>query len=157
MIKHFLTHHFVDREAYLCNLLTEMFRPRFEDPIDSAKDALEKNITVFELQYYYEGYKADMLSINSSEWTAIANNMVSVKNWEEFDYYTKHYIHGNRTETSGGTHAFMGPYLFSQHLAIAPADKWWRSFDKQPGQNPYAGYLTDKKWIHNEVDSPEIQ
>ena len=98
-----------------------------------------------------------MLSINSSEWTAIANNMVPVKDWDEWDYYTEHYIHGNRTETSGGTHAFMGGYLFSSDLAIAPADKWWRSFDKQPGKNPYAGYLTNKKWIHNEVDSPESQ
>ena len=147
------------REAYLCNLLTEMFRPRFEDPIDSAKDVLEKNITVFEHQYFYVGTITTLLNLNSnsSEWTHIAENMVPVKDWDEYNYYTKHYIHGNRTETSGGTHAFLGPYLGKYDLAIAPADKWWRSFEKLPGMNPYAGYLTNKKWIHNEVDSPEIQ
>ena len=134
-----------------------MFRPRFEDPIDSALDVVEKNITVFELQYYYDWTKWGLLRLNNTEWTAIANNMVPVKDWDEYDYYTEHYIHGNRTETSGGTHAFMGAYLGVYALAIAPADKWWRSFDKQPGDNPYAGFLTNKKWIHNEVNSPETQ
>ena len=134
-----------------------MFRPRFEDPIDSALDVVENNITVFEHYYWFGGLKWSLLELNSSEWTAIANNMVPVKNWDEYNYYTKHYIHGNRTETSGGTHAFMRAYLFGSDLAIAPADKWWRSFDKQPGRNPYNGFLTNKKWIHNEVNSPETQ
>ena len=143
------------REAYLCNLLTEMFRPRFENPIDSVQDAVDRNITVFEHQYNYHGLKADLMALNITEWTSLAERMVPLS-YDEYDYYIEHYIHGNRTETSGGTHAFMQSHLFPPDLAIAPADKWWRSFDKLPGKNPYAGYLTDKKWILNEVDSPGI-
>ena len=34
-----------------------MMRPRFEDPIDTAKDMVEKNITLFESEYYFHGDK----------------------------------------------------------------------------------------------------
>ena len=91
-----------------------MFRPRFEDPIDSAKDAVEKNITLFELQYYYEGLKWNLLNLNITEWTHIAENMVPVKNWDEYDYYTKHYIHGNRTETRGSFQIPNHSFKFNQ-------------------------------------------
>ena len=33
-----LIHHLHHRHAFLCNLLTEMMRPRFEDPIDSVEE-----------------------------------------------------------------------------------------------------------------------
>ena len=77
--------------------------------------------------------------------------MVPVKSWAQYDYYTEHFIHGNYTKESGGTHAFLRPYLSKYELAIAPAEKWWRSNEKQPGKNPYAGYLSAKNWSLNEV------
>ena len=133
------------REAYLCNLLTEMFRPRFEDPVDSAQDVADRNITVYEHQYYYQHLKNDLLSINSSEWTHIAETMISVKDWDERDFFTEHNMHGN------GTHAFFSSHLYNRDLSIAPAEKWWRSSERMPGQT-YAGYLSAKKWILNEVN-----
>ena len=69
-----------------------MFRPRFEDPIDSAQDVVDRNITIYELEYFYQGLKVGLLSLNSSEWTHIAETMVPVKDWDEWDYYTEHYI-----------------------------------------------------------------
>ena len=56
-----------------------MFRPRFEKPVDSAKDVVQRNITLFFHQYFIGGLKSDMLALNVSEWTHIAENMVSVK------------------------------------------------------------------------------
>ena len=129
-----------------------MFRPRFEDTIDSALDVVEKNITVFEQQYDYPGTKITLLSIKRPEWTHIANNMVPVKSWAQYDKYTEHFIHGNYTKESGGTHAFLKPYLDRYDLAIAPSEKWWRSREKVPGDNPYAGYLSAKNWNFNEVN-----
>ena len=86
-----------------------MFRPRFEDPIDSAKDMVEKNITLIDIWHQYPFWKQILLSVNSSEWTQLAENMVPMKSWDEFEYYHDHYVQGNRT--SGGTHAFLGTSL----------------------------------------------
>ena len=121
-----------------------MFRPRFEDPIDSAQDAVDRNITIFTHQFFYPSSKVDMLSINSSDWTHIAETMVPV-NWDEYENYTRDFIHGN------GTHAFIRSYLSSGDLAIAPAEKWWRSSEKIPGDYPWGGYLSAKNWMLNEV------
>ena len=49
---------------------------------------------------------------------------------------------------SAGTHAHMGGYLSSQLLDIG---RWYRSKEKLVGNNPYPGYLTNKKWHLNEV------
>ena len=133
------------REAYLCNLLTEMFRPRFEDPIDSAQDLVDRNIQLFQIGYFYKGMQADMSAVNRPEWTHIAETMVPVKDWDEFAYYVEHNIHGN------GTHAVIGGFLKKKDLEIAPAEKWWRSKEKMPGDNAHCGYLTAKHWILNEV------
>ena len=60
----------------------------------------------------------------------------------------KHFIHGNNTKESGGTHAFLFAHLTPYELSLG---KWWRSKEKVPGDNPYAGYLSAKNWNFNEV------
>ena len=132
------------RHAFLCNLLTEMMRPRFEDPIDTAKDMMDNNITLFGLEYYYPSWKQFLLDLDIPEYTFIAENMVSVKDWDEYDYYIEHYIHGS------GTHAFMGGNLGYFILQIVPMEKWWKSSEIVPG-NPYGSYLSGRNWIMNEV------
>ena len=122
-----------------------MMRPRFEDPIDTAKDMMENNITVFEYQYYYSSWKQFLLSLDIPEYTFIAENMVSVKNSDEYNYYVEHYIHGS------GTHAFLDGNLGYNNLQIAPMEKWWKSSEIVPGLSPYGNYLSGRNWIMNEV------
>ena len=97
-----------------------MMRQRFEDPIDTAKDMMDNNIKLFEHQYYYPTGKQSLLDLDIPEYTFIAENMVSVKDWDEYDYYIEHYIHGS------GTHALMGGNLDYHDLLIAPMEKWWK-------------------------------
>ena len=122
-----------------------MMRPRFEDPIDTAKDMMDNNITLFEHEYYYSSIKQFLLNLDIPEYTFIAENMVSVKDWDEFHYYTEHYIHGS------GTHAFLLGSLGYNNLQIAPMEKWWKSSEIVPGMNPYGSYLSSRNWIMNEV------
>ena len=121
-----------------------MMRPRFEDPIDTAKDMMDNNITLFELYYFYPTLKQSLLDLDIPEYTFIAENMVSVKDYDEYWYYVEHYIHGS------GTHAFMHGYLGNDALQIAPMEKWWKSSEIIPG-NPYYSYLSSRNWIMNEV------
>ena len=121
-----------------------MMRPRFEDPIDTAKDMMDNNITLFELGYYYPSLKKALLNLDIPEYTFIAENMVSVKDWDEYDYYVEHYIHGS------GTHAVMGGSLGNDVLKIAPMEKWWKSSEIFP-ENSYSSYLSGRNWIMNEV------
>ena len=122
-----------------------MMRPRFEDPIDTAKDMMDNNITLFEQQYYYASNKQFLLDLDIPEYTFIAENMVSVKDWDEYDYYIEHYIHGS------GTHAFMQGNLDYSNLQIAPMEKWWKSSEIVPGKTLYGSYLSRRNWIMNEV------
>ena len=121
-----------------------MMRPRFEDPIDTAKDMMDNNITLFEMEYYYPSLKQSLLDLDIPEYTFIAENMVSFKDWDEFLYYVEHYIHGS------GTHAFMQGNLGYDVLQIAQMEKWWKSSEIVP-DNPYGSYLSGRNWIMNEV------
>ena len=122
-----------------------MMRPRFEDPIDTAKDMMDNNITLFMRQYLYPSNKQFLLKLDIPEYTFIAENMVSVKDWDEYYYYVEHYVHGS------GTHAFMQGNLGYQELQIASMEKWWKSSESVPGITPYGSYLSGRNWIMNEV------
>ena len=122
-----------------------MMRPRFEDPIDTAKDMMDNNITLFEHQYYYPSRKEFLLNLEIPEYKFIAENMVSVKDDDEYLYYVEHFIHGS------GTHAIMNRNLDYNDLQIAPMEKWWKSSESLPGRNTYSSYLSRRNWIMNEV------
>ena len=120
-------------------------RPRFEDPIDTAKDMMDNNITLFEMEYYYSSAKQSLLSLDIPEYTYIAENMVSVKDYDEYIYYNEHYIQGL------GTHATMQGNLNYLNLQIAPMEKWWKSSEVVPGRHCYGNYLSKRNWMMNEV------
>ena len=44
-----------------------MMRPRFEDPIDTVKDMMDNNITLFMHQYVYSSWKKVFLSLDIPE------------------------------------------------------------------------------------------
>ena len=104
----------------------------------------DNNITLFQHHYYYSSNKQLLLGLDIPEYTFIAENMVSVKDWDEYDYYVEHYIHGS------GTHALMGGNLDYHDLLIAPMEKWWKSSEIVPG-NSYGSYVSGRNWIMNEV------
>ena len=81
--------------------------------------------------------------------------MIIPDDWDHFDVISEHDVMG------AGTHAYMGGYLSSTYLAMGKKHHpegngtygWYRSKEKLAGDNPFVGYLTNKKWHLNEVFS----
>ena len=127
-----------------------IFKPRFEEPIDSAKQLIENNIT--------------LINIPSGQfWRQfLANSPIPEYQTLEKSLHTTTsalgYSRRIRDDVIGkGTHAIMLHDLPS----IAKKSKlWWRDH-KSPrkwwrgdlvlGNYPYGGYLSDKKWHLNEA------
>ena len=59
----------------LCNLLTVILRPNFEEPLDTAKQLVEQNITLY--MPYVEGWREFMLESNNPEYRILAENMIA--------------------------------------------------------------------------------
>ena len=86
-----------------------------------------------------------MLDLDMPEYTYIAENILPINSWDEYDHYVTHYLHGT------GTHAFMRGYLQYEDLMLAPMDKWWKSSESVPGTNSYGSLLSRRDWRMNEV------
>ena len=84
------------------------------------------------------------------EYNILGENAIVAKNYEEYENTTANDILG------AGTHAKMSFFLDQWELEYGekyhPEGKgWYRSKEEVSGRTPYAGFLTHKKWILNEV------
>ena len=131
------------RHILLCNLLTTILRPNFEEPLDTAKQLVKKNITIYAIPGS-EIWKQFLLESSIPEYNILGETYLIADDWDHFENITEHYVMGN------GTHAWMSGSLYPKILAMG---RWYRSKEKLAGDNPYAGYLTNKKWHLNEVMS----
>ena len=118
-----------------------MFKARFEEPIDSAKQLIQNNITLF-MGPGYDYWVQFLANSPVPEYQTLSKRMIIPNNWdvELFDL-TKYGIIGN------GTHATIGPYLSPWRKSLG---RWWRGNQVQ-GFYPHGGYLSDKKWHLNEA------
>ena len=117
-----------------------IFKPRFKDPIDSAKQLIENNITLFVIPggEYYKTFLADS---PIPEYQTLSKHLIIAEDWDEFYDLTQYGVIGN------GTHAQMMYYLDSWEKSLG---RWWKG-NLVTGNFPYAGYLSDKKWHLNEA------
>ena len=116
-------------------------RPNFEEPLDTAKQMVDRNITL----YFGPGqqmWKQFLLASSVIEYNILAENMIIADDWDHFDNISKYDV------IKEGTHARLGAFLGPIELEMG---SWYRSQEKVPGLNSYAGYLTNKKWHLNEV------
>ena len=129
-------------------------RPNFEEPLDTAKQLVEQNITLYDVPGS-EMWKQFMLESSRKEYNKLGETYLIADDWDHFDHITKHDVMG------AGTHAQMTGVLESYELDMGKKHHpegngtygWYRSKEKVAGDNPYAGYLTNKKWHQNEVFS----
>ena len=136
----------------LCNFLTTILRPNFEEPLDTAKQLVEKNITLYD-EPGTVIWKQFLLESSIPEYNKLGESYIIADDWEHFDNITKHDVIGT------GTHAQMAASLYPYELAMGkwyhPEGNgtygWYRSKEKVDGNNKYVGYLTNKKWHLNEV------
>ena len=128
----------------LCNLLSTILRPNFEEPLDTAKQLVEKNFTLYGGPGT-EFWKSFLMESSIPEYNILGETYLIADDWDHFDNnITEHDVIG------AGTHAYMIGYLSGWEMSLG---RWYRSKEKVAGKNPYAGYLTNKKWHLNEVFS----
>ena len=117
-----------------------MFKPRFEEPIDSAKQLIENNITLFDMagNEYWVQFLANS---PIPEYQTLSKRLIIPNDWDELWHLIEDGIIGN------GTHAQMSYSLTPYEKSLG---RWWKGNLVQ-GDYPYAGYLSDKKWHLNEA------
>ena len=126
----------------LCNILTVILRPNFEEPLDTAKQLVEQNITLYNGPEAAHGiWKQFLLESSKPEYNILGQNTIFADDWDHYNNITKHDVIG------AGTHVTMTVHLMPYELAMG---RWHRSKEKLAGDQPYAGYLTNKKWHLNE-------
>ena len=89
-----------------------------------------------------EIWKRFLLESSIPEYNILGETMIITDDWDHFYSLTEHDVMG------AGTHAYMSAYLEPTWLDMG---RWHRSKEKLAGNNPFAGYLTNKKWNLNEV------
>ena len=123
-------------------------RPNFEEPLDTAKQLVEKNITLYDGPGY-EFWKQFLLESSIHEYNILGENYLIADDWDHYKNFSEQHVLG------AGTHALMTasvlPYQLKLGKKVNSGRGWYRSKEKVAGIFPYGGYLTNKKWHLNEV------
>ena len=91
-------------------------RPNFEDPLDTAKQLVHQNITLYNGPGY-EIWKQFLPKSSLPEYNILGENMIIADDWDHCDYMTEHYALG------AGTHAQMRSALGWWELEIGENKK----------------------------------
>ena len=123
----------------LCNFLTVLLRPRYEEPVETTKDLIKRNIIPF---YGPEAESMRQFFAKSSktDYREISQRIVIPKNWDEHDNMVC-------KVTSTGMYANLGPVRYPWSVPCTQEDKdYYRSTETIEGLNPYGVHLSNKKW-----------
>ena len=130
-------------------MLTVILRPNFEDYMDTAKQLEEKKITLY---FWPDSESTVQFLLDSAilEYRKLGENAIIADDYAHMNNITKHDVLG------AGTHATMTYFIDYVELGYGeeyhPDGRgWYRSKEIVSGRNPYAGYVTNKKWHLNEV------
>ena len=93
----------------LCNLLSTILRPNFEEPLDTAKQLVEKNIILYDLPGE-EIWKQFLLDSSNPIYNKLGETMIMADDWDHYYSLIEHDVIG------AGTHAYMIGYLQPWHL-----------------------------------------
>lgn len=118
-------------------------RPNFEDPLDTAKQLVEKNIILCGSPGA-EMWKQFLIDSPIPEYKILGENFIIAVTWNHYWSMSQYNI------IEDGTHAKMTSYLNPWEKSLGERG-WHRSKEKVSGKYPYSGFLTNKKWQVNEV------
>ena len=121
----------------LSNYLTVLVMPSYEEPVETVKDLIKRDIFPF----YDPGGEIMRQFFETStnpDYREISRRIVIAKDWDEYDELA-------RKVTSTGTYAEIGtkPYW---RLPEEEFKNYYRSMETIPGNYQYEGHLTNKKW-----------
>ena len=121
-------------------------KPNFESPVQTSKQILDRNITLYMGPGMY-AWKVDFAKSNFPELREIARTMIITKSWDEFDNLTTQGL------LSSGTHAQLSSHVTQEELEWGREYNHDRGFyrgETMPGDYPYNGYFASKSWHLNE-------
>ena len=123
---------------FLCNYLTVLLRPSYEEPVDTAAELIKRDITPF-LPPGFEIYEQLFAASSDPNYQEISKTMVITKDWDEYDDMV-------RKVTSTGTFAEIGIFPAPWVVPEEEFKYWYRSSETIGGDNPYTFHLATKKW-----------
>ena len=126
----------------LCNFLTVLLRPRYEEPVETAADIVERNITLI-MEPGSEIYRQIFAAVNDTNMQELSRTMVIAKSW--YHYYV-HTVAARAT----GLYAQIGNVPFAE--SEQNYKFWYRSSEPISGIYPYAVDLSNKKWPLKKVN-----
>ena len=119
----------------LCNYLTVLLTPSYEEPVETAKDLIRRDITpiLWPGAEIWIQFFADSPDPNYQE---ISWRLYIAKDWDEYDDMMDKVI-------STGMYADMGsvPWVPDEEYK-----DWYRSTETIAGNFPYQVHLSNKKW-----------
>ena len=124
----------------LCNYLTVLLRPSYGEPVETAKDLINRNITPF-LTPVAEIYIQMFAASPDPIYQEISRRFVITKDWDEYEDMVHKVL-------STGVYAEIGklPWIFIWENIEEELKDWYRSTEIIGGTNPYSIHLSNKKW-----------
>ena len=119
----------------LSNYLTVLLTPSYEEPVETAKDLIKRDITPF-CGFGGEIWRQFFAASNDTDYQEISQRLVIPNHRVEFED-----MHSKILST--GMYAYMGT------MPLGPIDeykKWYRSTETIEGGNKYDVHLSNKKW-----------
>ena len=92
-------------------MLTTILRPNFEEPLDTTKQLVEKNITIYDIPGT-EFWKQFLLDSSIPEYNKLGETFIVADDWDHYLSMIEHDVIG------AGTHAQMEAYLGTYELAL---------------------------------------
>ena len=127
----------------LCNYLTVLLRPSYEQPVDTLADIIERDITPV-LSPGSDIWISFFANSPNPNYQEISRRFVIAKDWNEyFDMMSK--------VISTGLYARMGSKPMCIDDCIEEWRDWYRSSERISGNYPYKVHLSNKKWPFKKV------
>ena len=121
----------------LCNYLTVLLKPSYEEPVDNTADLIKRDITPF----YSPGgeiFKQMFAASTNPNFKEISRRLIITKDYDEYQDMV-------RQVTLTGMFADLGPYPYWFN-STEEFKFWYRSSETIPGDYPFMNHLTNKKW-----------
>ena len=124
----------------LCNYLTVLLTPSYEEPVETAKDLIKRDITPV-LWPGGEIWRQFFAASSDPNYQEISQRFVIAEDWDEYEDLV-------RKVTSTGMYADIGirPWIFNFDNPEEDFKNWYRSTETISGKFPYPVHLTNKKW-----------
>ena len=126
----------------MCNVLPVILKANYDDPVDSAQDIVDRNLTLL-MPPWTDMWKQWLATHANPHYRKISETAIIPESWVHHNVLMEHGIIENNTHVTW--RAYLTPWEKSLGL-------WWRSKEVFEGEIPFGGFLTRKKWKHYEVN-----